>query len=277
MATLDISVIVPFKNKSQMTLDCIDSLVKNGPIVKEILLVSNNSSEQEYNIVSNGVKNYTNTRIVAHNVPFNYQKINNWAVRQTKGRYILFLNNDTELNSNSAGLIERMLHKASEQTVGAVGCLLLFGDERKIQHAGVFLMPGGLADHLYVFKKYKTALLKGGQTKEYPYDIKKSRPLSAVTGAVTLVERKKFEKIGGFNENFVIGGGDVDMCLRLNQSGYQTWYIGGGYIIHKESQSRKFVPIPYSDFYWSYLSYIKGLDKDIGDPYLGDITKSMKA
>lgn len=271
---LDISVIIPFKDKSSMTLACVNSLRKFGPNVKEILLVSNNSKDTELNIVRVGVEKYNNTNVITYNKPFNYQKINNWAVKKTSGKFILFLNNDTELNQHSVGLLEKMYDKAALPDVGAVGCLLMFAGERKIQHAGVFLVPGGLAEHMYISSRLSQALNEGGSTKEYPYDITKDIPMTAVTGAVTLVERKKFYTVNGFDERFIICGGDVDLCIRLNAANFQTWFVGGpSYIIHKESISRKFTPIPYSDFYWSYMSYVKGYDDVLGDPFLPKISR----
>lgn len=271
---LDISVIIPFKNKSAMTVDCVNSLIKYGPSVKEILLVSNNSDDAELAKVQQYCKKHSFIQLHTYNHPFNYQKINNWAVEKTSARTIMFLNNDTELREKSRGLIERMYKKAQQDTVGIVGCLLLFGDEKTIQHAGVFLMPEGLADHLYITKRYSVAIAQNNKD-DFPYSLDESRPLSAVTGAVQVVEKKKFNKINGFDERFIICGGDVDLCLRLNNAGYQTWYEGGGYILHKESQSRKFTPIPYSDFYWSYLSYITGFDNSVGDPFLPRVTEKL--
>lgn len=257
-----------------MTLDCIHSLQKFGPKVKEILLVSNNSSESELEKVKEGAIAYSNTRITEYNYPFNYQKINNWAAKQTSGKFILFLNNDTELTEKSQGLVERLCEKAAEDTVGITGCLLLFAGEKKIQHAGVFLVPGGLAEHMYIAKSFQTAIKNGGKTAELPYDITKDLPMTAVTGAVSMVERKKFDAVGGFDERFIICGGDVDLCIRLNLAGFQTWFVGGPrYIIHKESISRKFTPIPFNDFYWSYLSYAKGYEDGAGDKFLPKMAK----
>lgn len=275
MSKLDISVIIPFKDKAKMTLDCITSLVKYGPEVSEIILVSNNSSDDELAVVRSGVREYSNVQVLVYDYPFNYQKINNWAVKRSRGETIMFLNNDTELRENSQGLIERMYEKAHQKDVGIVGCLLLFGDEKTIQHAGVYLMPEGQADHLYITKRYSAALARKN-TEEFPYDISVDRPLTSVTGAVNVVERKKFNNVNGFDERFIICGGDVDLCLRLNAAGYQTWYVAGGYILHKESQSRRFTPIPYNDFYWSYLSYVKGFDVTVGDPFLPETTKTIR-
>lgn len=271
---LDISVIIPFKDKPKMTLEAVNSLIKFGPQTKEILLVSNNSSAASLDIIKSEIKDLDGVRVVEYNQPFNYQKINNWAVRQTKGGYILFLNNDTELVPASKGLLEHMCELADRKDTGMVGCVLLYGDERTIQHAGVYLRPGSLGDHIYVGKSYKKAVSEGGSV-EFPYDISKDRAVTAVTGAVQLVQRSKFDSIDGMNENFIVGGGDVDLCLRLNAAGYQSWLASGGYILHKESQSRSHLPIPYVDFYHSYLSYIKAFDLKLGDPFSPEITKEM--
>lgn len=274
MNKVDISAIVPLKNKASMTLQAINSLLKYGPQIKEILLVSNNSSASELQRIRESIQSMPSVRVLEYNHPFNYQKIMNWGVSKTTGKYLLFLNNDTELVPQSKGLIEAMLEKASNPDVGVTGCLLLYGDSTTIQHAGVFLVPRGMADHLYVGKKLRKAL-KGVGSSEFPYDPSESRKVTAVTGAVNVVERSKFLQAGGYDERFIIGGGDVDLCIRLNQAGQQTWYIGGGHIIHKESQSRSHIPITYNDFYHSYLSYIKGYDLSVGDPYLPLITKGL--
>lgn len=268
---LDLSVVIPFKDKAKMTIDCIKSFYAFGPPVKEILLISNGSSNTELGIIREYIKSKKNVLLFEYNIPFNYQKINNWAVKKTSGKFIMFLNNDTELRGASTNLINNMYKKAGQKDVGITGCLLLYGDEKTIQHAGVYLVPSGQADHMYVGKRYSDALAKKN-TKEYPYDITKDIPMTSVTGAVNIIEREKFNSINGFDERFIICGGDVDLCIRLNKKGYQTWFVSGGYILHKESQSRAHKPVPYNDFYYSYLSYVQGFDIEVGDPFLPKLT-----
>jgi len=259
-----------------MTLSAVKSLLRYGPRVTEILLISNNSSAEELAKIHDGLSTVSNTKVLEYNHPFNYQKMNNWAVKRATGAFILFLNNDTELHPPSRGLLEAMTTKAAQPNVGITGCLLLYGDKTVIQHAGVYLYPRGMADHLYIGQKLSKVLKECGPgSKKYPYDIKKSIPMTAVTGAVNIIEKKKFKAIGGFDEKFIIGGGDVDLCIRLNKAGQQTWYVAGGWIVHKESQSRAHKPITYNDFYRSYESYIQGYDSNVGDPYLPLITKDM--
>ena len=276
MPNLDLSVIIPFKDKAAMTLDCVRSLQEFGPSLKEILLVSNNSSAHELQEVQRGVEGIKEAKVLVYDHPFNYQKINNWAAKQATGKVLFFFNNDTELKPQSTELMQRMYSKAMEPDVGMVGCLLLFGDGHTIQHGGVFLLPKGQADHMYAGRRFSQVTAPSRNTQLFPYDITKDMPMTAVTGAAQMVEAKKFWGIHGFDERFIICGGDVDLCIRLNHAGNQTWFVGGGYIIHKESQSRAFKPIPYNDFYWSYLSYMQGFDINTGDPFLPLLTNKSE-
>lgn len=269
---LDISVIIPFHNKGKMTTDCVRSLLKFGPQVAEFILVNNNSNNEELKIVREFIEDYSNIRLLDYLEPFNYQKLNNWAVNNSKGKFILLLNNDTELVEKSRNLIEKMCQKASENSIGAVGCLLLYGDKKTVQHGGVYLIEGGLADHIAVGQRYKPSL-KG---TPIGLDYNKDKQLVAVTGAVTVVERRKFAQVGGFDEKFIVCGGDVDLCIRLNQAGFKTWYIGSGYILHKESQSRRGQKIPHNDFILSYKSYMTAYDEKNVDPFVGKYIYSEK-
>jgi GT2 family glycosyltransferase len=254
-----------------MTMECVRSLIRFGPPLKEILLISNNSSDSELGSIKQGLSPFENVKVIEYNQPFNYQKMNDWAVTKSTGKFLFFLNNDTELDENSRQVIPNMLEIAKKPDAGIVGCILLYGDRRTIQHAGVYLRPGSLGDHIYVGKMYKDAVQRA-DSQDFPYDITKDRKVTAVTGAAQLVERRKFDKVGGFDQKFIICGGDVDLCIRMNKAGYATWLMGQGYIIHKESQSRAFKPIPYNDFYCSYLSYMRGYDLKVGDPLSPKIT-----
>ncbi len=267
--TLDLSIIIPFYNKSSMTLDCVNSLQKYGGKIKELLLVSNNSSPAELDAVKQAVKSYPNTKVLEYNEPFNFQKINNWAISKSKGKVVMMLNNDIELNNKSIGLIERMYEQSMDKKTGAVGCVLLYEDDKTIQHAGVYLVAGGTADHLYLGRKYSSVISKIETNKKY-INIKNDLPVSAVTAAAVMIERRKFDEVNGMDEAFIICGGDVDICLRLNESGYTNTLLGGknGYMIHKESKSRSMLSVPYIDFIESYRSYITHFDLEKGDPYI---------
>lgn len=266
MKVLDLSVIIPFKDHPSMTIDCLKSLA-SCPI-KEILLVNNGSSSSTMDQIKAYSANVKNIKLLHYNHKFNYQKINNWAAAQAKGKVLWLLNNDVE--ATSPDLIEYMYHKALEPKVGAVGCVLLYGDRKTVQHAGVYLVPGGTADHLYIRKKLSSLL----EDENLPYNFKEDLPLAAVTAACLMVEKVKFDKIGGLNEDFIITGGDVDLCLRLADKKFAPILVGynHGHMIHKESVSRSHLGIPYVDFVESYKIYSKHFSTENGDGFI-DVRK----
>lgn len=263
---LDLSVIIPFKDHSDLTVPCLDTLIEYGPKIKEILLVSNNSSDEELKLVEDAAAKYKNAHVLVYNHPFNFHKINNWAAKQAKGSVLLFLNNDIELTPSSSKVIPAMYRESLKEDVGAVGAVLLYEDRKTIQHAGVYLVPGGTADHLYIGKNLTTVRDKINN-KTYQYDVFKNMDVAAVTAAAVMVERAKFESVNEFNEDFIICGGDVDLCLRLLRSGKRNVLIGAdkGYMVHKESKTRSLTNVPYVDFIESYKSYIQSFDVIEGD------------
>jgi GT2 family glycosyltransferase len=265
---MDLSVIIPFKNTAEMTLSSVFSIAELN--LKEIILVNNNSDTKEMDKINGAVKNFSNVKILDYPHAFNFQKINNFAVSHSSGNVIWCLNNYVELPERGAKLVEEMYNKAQEPDVGAVGCVLVYEDQKTIQHAGVYLVPGGTAAHLYTHHLLSEVAKSDELSESLPYNVVDDLELSAVTAASLMVERSKFDQINGFNEDFIINGGDVDLCLRLGRNDYHNWLLGLkiGTMIHKESQSVKFVKTPYSDFSNSYNSYIKSFDSEFGDKFI---------
>ncbi|NCO10972.1 glycosyltransferase [Candidatus Saccharibacteria bacterium] len=270
MSKKSLTVIIPYKNQQLITICAVDSLLGGlgSAWQLEVLLVNNRSSPGEVDAIAKKYRDDKRVSLLDYDKRFNFQKINNWAAKQASHDIILFLNNDTELVEGSEGLIERMYSKSRLAGVGAVGCVLLYGDEKHIQHGGVYLSNGGMAEHLYA-KNSLRSLLRNNEE----HRLKEDAPRTAVTAACLMIEKTKFLAVEGFNEDFVIGGGDVDLCIRLNRAGYQTWCLGVGssavdYILHKESITRVGIKLPWSDYVQSYRSYIRGLDDKLVDPYI---------
>ena len=90
------------------------------------------------------------------------------------------------------------------------------------------------------------------------------RNYSAVTGACMMVRREIFNEVGGFNENYILCGSDVDICLRVRNRGYRILFTPFAILEHRESASRG-CKIPHEDFLISYQHYSSILES--GDPY----------
>ena len=86
-----------------------------------------------------------------------------------------------------------------------------------------------------------------------------------MTAACLMVEKRKFEGVGGFDESFEVGGGDVDLCLRLTAAGHRSLCVPHVRLLHEESASRDPMAVPAGDFEASRRSY--GDFRTVGDPF----------
>ncbi len=250
-----VSIIVPFRDRPELTTACLEAIDRyETGLPFEVLAVSNGSEEGATEAAMREWQSrWEWLRVVELDEPFNFQRLNNWAVAQTKGSMLLFLNNDTEaLHPN---WLEAMAEHAQRAEIGAVGARLFYPDGL-IQHAGVFVGIGGFADHPWA-RLHPDAWTPSGPS----YWV---RNFLAVTAACLMIERSKFDKVGGFDERFTIGGGDVDLGIRLVEAGYRNVMTPFVRLIHKESLSRG-TTVSKSDRRESKRSYGRYLTG--GDPY----------
>jgi O-antigen biosynthesis protein len=138
-----------------------------------------------------------------------------------------------------------------------VAPLMTFPDGR-VQHAGVALGLHGWAGHPFAGLE-PDAVTPLGRASDGP------RNWLAVSAACLMVERRKLAEVGGFDESFSVGGGDVDLCLRLTAAGYRSLSVPGARMVHDESATRDPAAIPAADFEASRRAY--GEFRTVGDPF----------
>lgn len=230
-----ISIVIPNKDHAADLKRCITSILEKSTYENyEIVIVENGSETKEIFEYYTSLKEYDNIRVVTYEKPegqngFNYSAVNNFGVKQTKGDYILLLNNDTEVIT--VNWMEELLMYAQREDVGAAGAKLYYGN-KTIQHAGVVLQLGAhrTAGHSHY-----------GQSREnlgYMGRLCYAQNVSAVTGACLLVKKSLFEEVGGLDESFAISLNDVDFCLKLREKGLLNVFTPFAELYHYESVSR---------------------------------------
>jgi ADP-heptose:LPS heptosyltransferase/GT2 family glycosyltransferase len=157
---------------------------------------------------------------------FNWSRFNNRAVDETEGEFLLFLNDDIEIEQ--ADWLDALLEHAQRPEVGAVGPQLLYPD-RKVQHAGMFL-GAGVGRHAFRFAPEDEPGYFGLALTQ--------RNVIAVTGACMLVRRSTYEALGRFDEAHSVINNDLDFCLRAHKAGLLTVFTPYSRLIHHELASR---------------------------------------
>ena len=141
-----------------------------------------------------------------------------------KGSVLLFLNDDTEVISPD--WLSDMTGYAQLEHIGAVGAKLLYPETRRIQHSGIVNLAEG-PNHAFLLRDADDPCYFARNLIEYNW--------IAVTGACLMVERSKFNAIGGFDEAFPLAYNDVDLCFRLIDSGLYNVVCPAVELVHHES------------------------------------------
>lgn len=224
-----VSIVIPNKDHIDDLDKCVQSIYSTSRYQNfEFIVVENNSTDPAtFAYYERMQQEHPNFHVVTWTEGFNYSAINNFGVKSAKGDYLLFLNNDTELITPEG--ISELLGCCMRPEVGIVGAKLYFGDDT-IQHAGVVVGLSGFAGHVFTGfpKSYYGFMMRARVSGNY----------SAVTGACMMVDRKAFEQVGGFSEDFVVALNDIDFCLKVRQLGLLVVFNAFSEWHHYESKSR---------------------------------------
>ena len=225
-----VTIIVPFKDQIATTRKCLEALLANTEWRDwRVVLVDNGSvtpEAAEFCKVA-ALDPHVVVRRIAE--PFNFSRLNNLAAREFPAEYYVFLNNDVFI-AQPHWLRVMMDEALSDPKVAIVGAKLIYPDGT-VQHAGVVLGVGGIADHAF-----------RGIPSDHPgylYRARCAQQYSAVTAACMLCRADVFMDVGGFDEQeLIVAYNDVDLCLKVGRLGWHVVWTPEHVAEHHKSLSR---------------------------------------
>ncbi len=223
-----VSVVIPTFNRLDLTRACLTALCANTPAGGvEIIVVDNASTDGTREFLDAEQKAGLLTAIL-NETNLGFARACNQGAAAARGKYVLFLNNDTEVRP---GWLEPLIQTAeADLRIGALGSKLLFADNT-IQHAGVVLLDD---------RAHGDPLLAHHIFSRQPHDLPEAnrpRICPALTAACFFVRKEVFDQVGGFEEEFWNGYEDVDLCLKISAVGKLLVYQPASVVTHHESQS----------------------------------------
>lgn len=217
----EISFVIPLFNHLNDTQAMLSSLIFSLPesLEYEILLIDDFSSDGTRQWLSG--LNHPRIRVILNPSNMGYAKANNAAVQVARGKLLCLLNNDLLFNP---GWLQPMLSvlQSRELNAGIVGNVQYRVADGGLDHAGIDLNCNGRFEHIQ-------ALDEGGSNYQ--------RAL-AVTGACLLMHKADFLRFGGFDEGYLNGGEDVDLCFKVREAGKSIYVATASRIRHHVSLSR---------------------------------------
>jgi len=217
-------IIVLNWNGKDITLDCLDSLSKLKYDNYKLLVVDNGSTDESAEVIN---KNYPTVEFLKLDSNIGYAAGNNAGFEYIKDRnaeFIIFLNNDTNVDQNFIEPLIKPLIKNSyiEQTVPKI----FYEDDKNI-----IWYAGGMVN-FWLGQIYHIGIRKKDCSK-----YSESKYIDYATGCCFCMRYKDFEEIGGFDESFPMYGEDVDLSLRIRSYGKNILFIPNSKIWHKVSAS----------------------------------------
>lgn len=225
-----VAILIPFRDQLQTTRRCVETLLAETAYKNFIVvLIDNFSTEAQTLAWLDTVRRHPRIRLLQRDVAFNFSALNNEAARLFPAEFYVFMNNDVFVRQRD--WLRLMVNEAlADPAVAAVGIKLLYPDTT-VQHGGVVLGVGGIADHIFRFI--------AGAAPGYCARAISAQDLTAVTAACMLCRADAFHGAGGFDtDELTVAFNDVDLCLKLRAAGYRIVFTPDVVADHHESLSR---------------------------------------
>ena len=225
-----VCIVIPFKDQADITRQCLQKLIANTDYGNwRVVLVDNASTSVDTRKFCKTACKDKRVKLLRIDEKFNYSRLNNTAVKENPADYYVFLNNDVFIEQRNwlRVLVDEAL---ADPRVAIVGAKLVYPD-KTMQHAGIILGVGGIADHAF-----------RGLPLEDPGYVARAwcaQQYSAVTGACMLCRAEAFRDVQGFDEvELAVAYNDVDLCLKVGARGWRVVWTPALVAEHHESLSR---------------------------------------
>jgi len=242
-----VTILIPNYNGKKWLEQCLPTIEKITYKNYEILVVNNGSTDDSADFLK---KNYPKVRVIELHPNRGYAGANNFGVRKALGKYVLLLNNDTQVTPN---FLEPLLTKIeSGKTIGAVQPQIRHMVYRnKIDSIGSFFTFTGFLYHYGYFQN----------VKEKKYN--KELSIYSVKGACFLMRKKDYIALGGIDESLVTYVEESDLCHRVLLSGKRIIYVPQSIVYHygggdMHIMTKREVVI-FRSFRNRFISYLKNL------------------
>lgn len=233
---MDVSVCIVSWNTKDLLYNCIKSIKeKTFGVNYEIIIVDNASSDGSSEMVR---VQFPECKLIESKDNLGFAKGNNVAVEEASGKYILYLNPDTEVVTNAIHGMFRFLE--TSKAYGAVGCKLT-DVQGNIQFTCASAFPTPLSELSFLFllnRFFPKSKYFSARELDY-WDHMDSKDVDCLSGACIMAKRELIEKLGGFDGNIFMYSEDLDLCYRILKENQRIYYLSTETIIHNEGASSR--------------------------------------
>jgi hypothetical protein len=233
---LDLSIIIVNFNVKTLLKKCLKSIFDLQTVLKyEVIVIDNHSEDQSREMVK---EDFPKVRLIENQENVGFSSACNQGIRRSRGRYLLFLNPDTEFTSG--GIIEMVKFMDKNPNIGICGPQMI-GPEGKIQFSARSF-PSYLTSISSAQSILNRIFPKNTWSGKYllkDLDRNKKTEVDWVSGSCLLTKRGVIERNGLLDERFFMYAEDVDYCYRAKRAGYLVYYFPDWVVVHHIGKSTR--------------------------------------
>lgn len=217
-----VSILTVNYRQPAITMEFVRSIMQISYPNWELIVVNNGENDDA---LEKELQEYEKVKLINSEANLGFAGGNNLGLKYCSGKYVLFINNDTEVESDFLEPLVSIFQ--NDNQIGMVSPLIVFDFDRStIQYAG--------STRLNQF----TMRNKGigtGETNKGQYS--GNRITDYIHGAAMLVPAQVISEVGKMREEYFLYYEEYDWCYRVSQAGYKIYFCGDSLVFHKESAS----------------------------------------
>ncbi len=236
---IDLSVVIVSWNTRDLLRGCLETLAcELAGLGCEVFVVDNNSTDGSAELVA---KDFRWVKLITNETNIGFARANNQALAGCRGRYILFLNPDTQVRP---GAIQVLMNFLEARPGAAVVAPRLLNSDLSVQRScRRFPSFGSLVYELVGLSRLFPQIPAFGRYKMLEWGHDSEREVDQPEGACLMVRRPVLSQVGAFDEGFFMLFEEVDWCFRVKQAGWQIWFTPAAEVVHHYGQSIKQVKV----------------------------------
>jgi GT2 family glycosyltransferase len=228
------SIIIVNWNTRELLSACLKSIDKHrGENEFEVILVDNASSDGSVEMVR---ECFPDVRLLVNDENVGFARANNRAIQNSRGAYLLLLNPDTEIKKGALDLLVRFMDENPQ--AGAAGSRLINPDgslQMSCNPTPTLARELWRLFHLDRIKHYGIYDMRS-------WCLEKPRRVDILQGASLIIRREVLEQVGLLDDDYFVFSEEVDLCHRIQQSGWELYWVPQSQVIHYGGQSTKQIP-----------------------------------
>jgi len=254
---VDLSVIIVNWNVRELLRACLASVRSDVQTLQrcnvETLVVDNASNDGSLEMLQ---AEFPQVRVIANERNLGFTRGNNQGLAASRGRYVLFLNPDTEVVGDALATMVRYMDIHS--AVGALGPQLRYPDgtvqpsRRRFPTLTTAFLESTLLAQWWPGNPWARRYRLADRSDDLEQEV------DWLVGACLLARREALEQVGGFDEGFFMYSEEMDLCRRMRSAGWCIVYLPTAQVIHHEGKSsQQVVPERHLHFQTSKVRYFR--------------------